>query len=282
MSTDYDIKMGLDETLELDTIIKEWADAKNIINYNTNEFTVTGIQKNIGVINPDQAGTHTIDINGQKLKIKVTDPNNIPSNQVYHYKFENDYTDSLNNFNLNSVTESFDTTSKYGTYAFSKNENGTPFAKGENNFWDPFKSTNELTMTCWVQPFQNDQNYSDLITNEKNNWRFGIGNGANGNQYVFTPDDDITVNSSVPTDSYTFFAIRASGSSGELSIRIGNTTEEISTQLSSELSFSGYGVHLIGSGGADGNNNTWDGRVDDMRFFNRYLSDSECDQIRNI
>jgi len=89
----------------------------------------------------------------------VTDLTNIVNNQVYHYEFENNYEDSEENYDLNSVTKSFDKTSEYGIYPFRKNTNRYPFAEGDNSFWNPFKSTNELTMTYWVQPFQNDQNY---------------------------------------------------------------------------------------------------------------------------
>jgi hypothetical protein len=65
-------------------------------------------------------------------------------------------------------------------------------------------------------------------------------------------------------------------------LRLSNKITISSTSLSSNFDFRGNGIHLIGSGGADGDNDTWDGRIDDLRFFNRYLSDTECNQIKNI
>lgn len=210
----------------------------------------------------------------------------IPDDMVYYYKFENDYRDNSGKYDLTPVTNSFDNTSKYGTYAFSKDTTGYKFAEGDNSFWTPFNSTNEITVTGWVQPFQTDQNYSDIFTNKRRehsgtDWRFGIGNVGNGNQLWRGSGFDILGGPTLSTTSYTFFALRASSITGDANVRLNKTTE-LSSSGVTDFDFAGAGVNFIGAGGADGRNDTWKGRIDDIRFFNRFLSDEECDEIRAL
>lgn len=80
-----DITMSLGDTLELDTIIEESSRASNPIgniqyeDSSTSDYISTGIQTHTEVFEPKKSGTYTIPINGQKLKIKVTEPRSIPS-----------------------------------------------------------------------------------------------------------------------------------------------------------------------------------------------------------
>ena len=67
-----DITMSLDDTLELDTIIKESTEATDPISYDTNKFKSDGIQKHTGILKPQNTGTYTININGQELVVEVT------------------------------------------------------------------------------------------------------------------------------------------------------------------------------------------------------------------
>lgn len=79
-----DISISLDETLELDTIIKESSIAQNPINNitysgsNSKDYNMKGIETHTSVFDPQQSGTYTIDINGQELSVEVTDPSTIP------------------------------------------------------------------------------------------------------------------------------------------------------------------------------------------------------------
>lgn len=80
MSNDYDIIMGLDETLELDLAIDKWNSPNNIINTtHSKDYSLTGIQTKTGIYDPKKSGTHNITINGQTLTVEVTEPTNIPS-----------------------------------------------------------------------------------------------------------------------------------------------------------------------------------------------------------
>ena len=72
-----DITMSLDDTLELDTIIEEWS-ADNYVNYDSGKFDVSGIRTSTAIFDPSEPGTHSISINGQKIKVKVINPNIVP------------------------------------------------------------------------------------------------------------------------------------------------------------------------------------------------------------
>lgn len=89
MSSDFDIKMSLYDTLELDTIIKESSIASNpigTIKYDSvddsSKYNLEGIETHTSVFDPNDSGIFTVPINGQELKIKVTDPSNISSSTV--------------------------------------------------------------------------------------------------------------------------------------------------------------------------------------------------------
>lgn len=81
MSNDYDIEMSLDDTLELDTIIKESNIASTPINNITHnrdnsshKTDLTNIQTHTCIFDPPKPGEYKIDINNQILNVKVNDP----------------------------------------------------------------------------------------------------------------------------------------------------------------------------------------------------------------
>lgn len=99
-----DITMSLDDTLELDAIVQKWEDPNNIVSDDDNNFDMSGFQTNTRVLDPQNAGTYDITINGQTLTVKVTDPIDIPASAltedlVAWYRFEDgdarDYASSI-------------------------------------------------------------------------------------------------------------------------------------------------------------------------------------------
>lgn len=72
MSSNYDIKMNLDETLELDAIIQNWnAESDDTINVTDGTYyNLSGFQTHTGVFDPQKSGDYTINVNGQELSIK--------------------------------------------------------------------------------------------------------------------------------------------------------------------------------------------------------------------
>jgi hypothetical protein len=88
-----DITMRLDDTLELDTIIKESDLASDSVSFDSNKFNSTGIQTHTEIFSPQEAGTYSIEVSGQELTVKLTDPSKIsdtvlPEDLVAWYRFE--------------------------------------------------------------------------------------------------------------------------------------------------------------------------------------------------
>jgi hypothetical protein len=81
-----DITMSLNDTLEIDAIIQESNKPENIINITDGtegtDFDLDGIQTHTGIFNRKNSGTYNININGQELTVKVTDPSNVPDKIV--------------------------------------------------------------------------------------------------------------------------------------------------------------------------------------------------------
>jgi hypothetical protein len=84
-----DISMNLDDTLELDAIIKDSTEVTSVINAkNGNEstdFNLEGFQTHTGVFDPINSGTYNLDVNGQELTIKVTDTDSTLSSTIARY-----------------------------------------------------------------------------------------------------------------------------------------------------------------------------------------------------
>lgn len=77
-----DITMSLDDTLELDTIIRESTDATTSITVKdgtkNTDFNLKGIETHTGIFSPINSGVYNLDVNGQELTVEVTDPTNTP------------------------------------------------------------------------------------------------------------------------------------------------------------------------------------------------------------
>jgi hypothetical protein len=60
-----DIEIGLNDTLELDAIIKKWDDPNNIVSVSDKEsLNLSGFKTNTRVIDPQDPGNYTITVNG--------------------------------------------------------------------------------------------------------------------------------------------------------------------------------------------------------------------------
>lgn len=80
MSNNYDIEMSLDDVLEIDTIIQDWNPPSNLVNttYESSgnaDYNLNGLDTKTTVFDPQKSGEYSININGQKLLIKVRDAN---------------------------------------------------------------------------------------------------------------------------------------------------------------------------------------------------------------
>lgn len=81
----YDIEMTTEDTLELDTIIKNDSDATDPITKveTSSSYNLNGFQTKTAVFDPEESGEYDIHINGQILSINVTDASAIPDSETF-------------------------------------------------------------------------------------------------------------------------------------------------------------------------------------------------------
>jgi hypothetical protein len=89
------IEMSLDDTLELDTIIEEWNPNSSLVDDVGGNFNISGFQTSTTVLDPQNTGTHKININGQELTVKVTDTSTIPDSIVIREDDNNTFTTTI-------------------------------------------------------------------------------------------------------------------------------------------------------------------------------------------
>jgi hypothetical protein len=150
------IKMNPDETLEIDTIIKEDSNAVDPISNITHRKEETdhiddfiGFQTKTSVFDPPKPGLYDIKINGQDLTIKVINPNNMPNDGIIHNWLINEgsgskVTDSEGSKIGDSKGCSWTSNTNISDYALSLDGNSdnwidygfsTKFEKGTFLFW---------------------------------------------------------------------------------------------------------------------------------------------------
>lgn len=80
--------MNLDETLEIDTIIKNSNQASNPIEKvsASGDYQFNGIETHISIFEPQDAGIYEFEINGQNIKIEVIDLNTLEDRSVFDFE----------------------------------------------------------------------------------------------------------------------------------------------------------------------------------------------------
>lgn len=182
-----DIMMSLDETLEVDAVIEEWNSPSDVITDSDDQFDVSGIQTNTGVLNPKNAGEHKITVNGQELTVKVTDPTTIPDSVVTQFSPEtfntgnSEYLDDIrgNNMSLNGDLQS------------TTLSNGDPSVEGDGNGdYGLFDIPTELSgssLNSWAVEYSIQTTQTDKST------IMGIGEG--GDQRILLKiNEDVNFN----------------------------------------------------------------------------------------
>ena len=87
MSSDYDIKMSTDDTLELDTIVEQIDNSNSITKVNKGgNYSLNVIDTQTEIFDPIDSGEYELEINGQILSINVTDSNAIPDEWVNNFE----------------------------------------------------------------------------------------------------------------------------------------------------------------------------------------------------
>jgi hypothetical protein len=264
------IRMNIDETLELDYLVEKVSDdAINISSRPSNDATsvdYVSVQK--GIFNPQNTGIYQLDINSQTVEIEVTD---IPDSGVSRWKFEQDVTDSWGSNNwTDNTSNGFTTDAKVGDYA--KLFNGTDDYL-ENG--DIITETGSWTLTAWV--YLTDSDYSEIYSTDEDN------NNPRGFQFkpksdntfqLFDGNGVSTTSATITRNTWQFVAL-ATKNDGDVTIDVNGTREDLSANFNNTNHSLYAGMRSVSRP-----NDAFTGRIDDGRYYNKKLSDSELDNLR--
>lgn len=277
-----DITMSLDDTLELDTIIKESniatdpiTDAKHRDD-NTNHITdFNGFQTHTGVFSPPKSGVYDIKINDQTLSIKVTDPSTIPNTQKNHWKLDSGSgstvldTEGTQDGSINGA--SWTTDSKTGNYALS-------FKSGDEVTLYDFDTDQSFTFTAWIKVRNYDTgsyNAGSVFYTQKYGLRVDSG-GSIGFSYYDGSSNNTGINTTgYNTDTWYLIAGGIDASKDEISVWV-NETKKNSKTVNGEANLNGNTFRL----GYNVNDDLpFDGIIDDPRIF---LEEPNQDLISSV
>jgi len=284
---DQDIVMSLNDTLELDTIIEKSTRATKPIGYDSNNFTSTGIQTHTGVLKAENTGTHTININGQELTVKVTDPNTVPDSGITRYTFDNADTGGSTSKDLwgrNNGTIFGATTGISGQINEAYSIDGTG-----DRVETPINPTNDLpstgfTIGLWFKPKNwNDNDYSGIIASQDaNNHLINLGQDNKGGINWLTNDGSNhgveQANVGYSDGTWYFIVARYDSTNGYI-LDTGSAGGSLSQYSNSDTTLADVDEPLyIGGISRDGSfsgSDSVEGDYDDPRFYNKTLSDTE-------
>jgi hypothetical protein len=238
-----DITMSLNDTLELDTIIRESNVPKNPvgpIKYEGSDSTnhnLTGIQTNTAIFDPQESGNYTIPINGQELTIKVTETSTIPETGLTHFYYaetiediSNDWVDSENQEPLKKNGDpSLTTINSTQAVAYSETSAG-----GHSSINDAhaFGLNKEYTIAVVLQLNNTDDQVilnNGVPSSPYSGLRFDI----NNNKWAVDHQGNGLISGGSPTASTNYVAIFThAGNDGDTILDI-NGTEKINTTLTS-------------------------------------------------
>jgi len=314
MSNNYDIEMSLDDTLELDSVVKEWNPPTEFVNINGGSYTKTGIQTNTIVFDPDESGIFEININGQNLKIRVIDPSNIPESVltedlVVWYRFEDgDSTDYASNSENPTITWG-DQTSYDGTIngaSFNQNIGVTDFEVGSNIGAFDFNGTGGTidsqvsnldpnqphTHTFWI----NFDDYTDSVNSQgrvtpvslgyTSDDRYSSFDFRSGEVNWYFYGNDIYYSWQNTTNKWFHIAAAYEGggkrTTSNSHFYVNGTKKSFTNDNTDSDPLNLPDPSPLGLGYDNGRNTAYfDGQIDDYRLYNRALTESEISNIYN-
>lgn len=304
MSSNYDFKISKNDKVELDTIIKKSDKPKDpvgTIKYEGSESTnhnLEAFQTGTVIFNPQESGSYTIPVNGQKLRIKVTNPKTIPDSVltedlVAWYRFEdNDARDYASN-NEYPNTDWGDSTAYNGTIngaTYNSKGGVTDFESGSNSGEFEFNGDDVIGLNNSL--VDAGKNYTVSLWLKTNNTNTDpLRNIAFSSGHTFD-HDDLSINGTivgyfdgnrggvtVNADDGNYHHLCCTNDSGTHKVYkdssfIGSYTNSLSSDNGVQNS--------IGARYSDGSpTNHYNGVVDDIRIYNRVLTSSEISDIYN-
>lgn len=203
----------------------------------------------------------------------------IPNGLVAYYTFDyQNITDEVNNFNGASSNVNYDHTDKPNMTGFSANFNGTSYIEIHNNFLNELAS---MSLNLWVKTQKSNENY---ILNQGNNDNSYIkihDNKIHVGKYIF----DFNVSTKLLDGQWHMLTImieevnfHSSKNNAFLYID-GNFVQQNADNTFIDFTASNILDFFIGSN--DSQSHLFDGKMDNIRIYNRILSQSEITEIYN-
>lgn len=277
----YDLSMSVDDTVEIDTIIKESSIASDIIDVNKptdfsegKEFNLKGFQTHTGVFDPVVSGDYELNINGQVLSIKVTKPG--ISGLVHRIKFDEGTgtvaTDSAGNKDVTLPNDNWTSNSNFesntaplfsGSYANWKPRNKTPISIVCRVRVDSGGPISNFYNTVWSYNLEPRVYYS----NSEGLWGFQTSNGNRA-----------TVSESLSGGEIRILSARLDSTSCILDVFEKDINNKVGSDSNSNIgtSFGGSTNYICDD--ARGSNPFGD-VIDNILVFNEKLSDSRMNEI---
>ena len=284
-----DIIMSLDDTLELDTIIKESniaSDPIEDVKYNgssTNEYDSDNIQTHTSIFKPRKSGTYDIFVNGQKLTIEVTDPNTIPDPYI-HLTFENsNLSDKKDNatFSVSNGTEKYTTDTTLNSVVMDATSSRFS-ARSFSSFIKSMNDTDKWTFSFWYkrkQLIKNDR-LMGFSTEENGNaggfifYDFSVSNKQNNPYFAQNGNSIMEFNPANNYDTWNHLAVTCDGSGNVKGFLNGKQKSSGSISSTSDNP-DGFAVN----GAGEDISENMDGFVDDVLIYLEELPESKISEI---
>lgn len=263
-----DINITLDETVEIDTVIKKLKKSKNNIEIeDRSDYDLSVLQTQTGIFNPKGTGEYQLKINGQELTINVTDSNSYtPDSSIAHLKLNGTTDDSIGQYSFINNGAEFTSDSVKGSKALDLS-NGyisypSPIVRQYNNSgWSislMFKTSNSNQYIYQESDFgSNYSRYANFGASKYEN-RDGGGSYSNFNY---------TINNYKST-GYNQLVCTWDGDKNKANIYFNSKpikSSSVGEQINSEKET------RIGNG--------YSGLVDDVIIMNKKLSGSEVSEL---
>lgn len=292
MSSDYDIEMSLDDTLELDAIMKEWSPNTDLVEVSGGTYNSKGLQTNTFIFDPQESRTYKIKINGQELSVKVRDSNSIPVNGISRWLGDGSggtISDvwSNNDGTINGPSWNSETPLNRGSsleFSESSSDDVNVGNTSDFNF-----GQSDFTITVWVRSANNygTGGFGDVILSKGNAFAdsggitFYIDDSEGLRMGVDDAKIDISENSGFPTGSYYFLTLRRENDYWDVKRGSTNTSLSDIMSITKTASVGTNKDFAIGENiERSDNNESWNDLIYDMRVYNDSLSDSRLNDIR--
>lgn len=247
--TSYDIKITTEDTLELDAIIRAWnAKSNSMVDVKDGtegtDFNLGGIQTNTAIFDPIKSGTYNIDVNGQKLTVKVEEASTIPDSVVDN--FDTALYDDQNNTLSDYYTGDVNSFARATTTAYDGNYS----LQGDGGTGSGIEISSDSGLPNYPQQGDTFEYYTyaggtnQLIYFEFANKNYAIHSGVRDGTLELILDGTEEDQASTSLSKSTWYRHRVEwGSNGSISVTVYDPNDNIEGQVSgTDATYTGGGI----------------------------------------